>query len=63
MLFAKKFLASHTCSIGVPISTKLRLYKQLEEHAKQTGVKINVSDFVALAIQEKMERKFTSQSK
>ena len=45
--------------IDIPIVAKIKLYEKLEEHAKETGVKIDPKHFAGLAILEKMERQFT----
>jgi len=46
--------------IDVPLMTKIRLYEELKKQEKKTGFEIDVSRFVALAIQEKLERQFTN---
>ena len=46
-------------SIEIPLHLKKQLQQLLEENSKKSGFNIPIEAFTALAIQERMERKFT----
>ena len=46
-------------SIEIPLHLKKQLQEKLEENSKKSGFNIPIEAFTVLAIQERMERKFT----